>query len=119
MICEIMFKANGDIQIKKYLNTDYEEIFDTFYFGIYKRFYLHKEELDKVIYRSTHLFHSIFTKDDSMTNIQKLKNEFMSELRKYTEQKYKKMIEYIEAVLHEISDNNVWLEKIKNGEVLK
>jgi Zn-finger nucleic acid-binding protein len=105
MICEIMFKANGDIQIKKYLNTDYEEILDTFYFGIsciHKRFWLHKDELDKVIYRSDKIFHSIFTKDDSMTNIQKLKNEFMSELQKNTERKYKEMREYIEAVLQEI-----------------
>lgn len=122
MICEIKFESNGDIQIKKYLNTDYEKINDTFYLGtksMKDRIWFEKEELDKVIYHSTRLFHSMFTKDDSMTNIQKLKNEFMLELQKYNEQKYKKMIEYMEAVLQEISDNNFWLEKIKNGEVLK
>jgi Zn-finger nucleic acid-binding protein len=122
MIYEIKFETNGDIQIKKYLNTDYEEINDTFYLGsklIKNRIWFEKEELDKVIYRSTRLFHSMFTKDDSMTNIQKLKNEFMSELQKYNEQKYKKMREYMETVLQEISDNNFWIEEIKNGEVLK
>lgn len=122
MIYEIKFETNGDIQIKKYSNTDYEEINNTFYLGtksMKDRIWFEKEELDKVIYRSTRLFHSMFTKDDSMTNIQKLKNEFMSELQKNTERKYKEMREYMEAVLQEISDNNFWLEEIRNGVILK
>lgn len=122
MIYEIKFDYSGDIQIKKYSNTDYEENLDTFYFGtncIHKRFWLNKAELDKVIYRSDKIFHSVFTKDDSISNIQKLKNEFMLELQKYTEQKYKKMREYMEAVLKEISDISLWLEEIRNGAILK